>query len=264
MRSAYFTKNGTWTCPDNTTAILVSGAGGAGGGAGGSGLGFAADGNTFYSGGGGGGGCFEQKTVLSVSPGIVYTIVIGAGGLGGTGGEATAEDLIANKDGDIIVYTTKQLGTDGSDGGATMLLQGSDIIFSINGAGGGQNTEIDIYTELSGTGGKSASGAVGGNGGQAPGSPASMGGDNAINFYLGGAPGDESAGINAGGGGGAGTKGHGGNGGSSGLTTGGDGQDAEPNSGGGGGGGGTIVYTEPPGRGGNGGKGSDGYLYIVW
>ena len=69
--------NGTysWTCPPGVTSISVV-ATGAGGGAGGAS-------SAQYPGGGGGGGESAGNTALTVVPGDVYTIVVGAGGAGG-------------------------------------------------------------------------------------------------------------------------------------------------------------------------------------
>lgn len=74
-----FTGNGTWTCPAGVTSLEVFGYGG--GGAGGSGC-ESGSGKTHANGGGGGGGAQFGCTILTVTPGSVYTIGIGAGGLG--------------------------------------------------------------------------------------------------------------------------------------------------------------------------------------
>ncbi|WP_298283134.1 glycine-rich domain-containing protein [Acidocella sp.] len=59
-----------WTAPPGVTEVLVTMSGGGGGGA--------------YSGGGGGGAQAVYRQVLSVVPGTLYYITVGAAGVGGT------------------------------------------------------------------------------------------------------------------------------------------------------------------------------------
>jgi hypothetical protein len=72
-----FNASGTWTCPPGITSVLVEcwGGGGAGGGS-----------SNSDRGGGGGGGAYAAS-VLTVVPGQSYTFTIGAGGVGGAGGD---------------------------------------------------------------------------------------------------------------------------------------------------------------------------------
>ena len=66
-----------WTCPAGVTSVQVQCWGGGGGGAGSS------NSSNLYLGGGGAGGNYSRATI-SVTPGTVYTVVVGAGGTGGT------------------------------------------------------------------------------------------------------------------------------------------------------------------------------------
>jgi hypothetical protein len=75
-----FTAGATWTAPPGITQVTVEAWGGGGGGGGG------APGGT--GGGGGGGGGAYQRSVLVVSPGVTYEIVIGQGGTAGDVGRA--------------------------------------------------------------------------------------------------------------------------------------------------------------------------------
>lgn len=91
---ATFTSNGTWTCPVGVTSVEVLAVGGGGGGG-------------FNGGGGGGAGGLTYNSSLSVTPGTVYTVGVGSGGLGssasvsvgynGTGSAvASGTELITN------------------------------------------------------------------------------------------------------------------------------------------------------------------------
>lgn len=106
-----FTENGTFTVPENVTTIYVSGC--AGGGGGGGGLGYMD--NWFSNGGGGGAAQSVIKKPISVQPGQVLLVTIGAGGRGGAGG------------------TPGNTGADGTAGGNTSL--GS--LLALNSGGGG-------------------------------------------------------------------------------------------------------------------------------
>ena len=70
-----FTQSANWTCPDGITKIKVI-AIGAGGGGGGSSC-------TYYQSGGGGSGAYIED-IITVSPGQIYPITIGIGGIAGT------------------------------------------------------------------------------------------------------------------------------------------------------------------------------------
>ena len=72
-----FDNTGQWTCPVGVTAVQLEAWSGGGGGAGNSGN------AKMYVGGGGAGGNYARQTLISVVPGQIYTVTIGAGGAGG-------------------------------------------------------------------------------------------------------------------------------------------------------------------------------------
>lgn len=151
---ARFESSGSWTCPAGVTTVYISGGGGGGGGGGGNGA--AGTGASSSCGGGGGAGQCVLKTPLTVVPGNVYAITIGAGGSPGNGG------------------ATGSLGTNGGDGGSTVF--GS--LLTLAGGGGGQAaTNLTVTGGIGGTyggvdgGGGSTSSviySVGGAGGSSP------------------------------------------------------------------------------------------------
>jgi hypothetical protein len=99
------TTSGTWTCPAGVTSIKVAcwGAGGGGAGSGSS--------PNLYTGGGGAGGNYAVNNSITVVPGTVYNVTIGAGG---TAGPSSGN-------------------TNGSAGGTTSF---STILFASGGTGG--------------------------------------------------------------------------------------------------------------------------------
>jgi hypothetical protein len=246
LRQVYFTSSGTWTCPTGITNVLVIASGGGGGGGGGS----------LTLSGGGGGGAIEQCSYISVSSGTNYTVTIGNGGLGASGGFAN--------------------GSNGSNGNSTILQNGGTTIFSAIGAGGGvaggNGSNYGIGGSNWGTSVSPISNngiiAAGGNTGNSI-NYGETGHPNYKNIYSGGAGGspvNNGGGMaTAGGGGGAGPQGNGGNGGNGGnATTGGSGSNASSNTGAGGGGGGGGSNGGSGYDGGAGGNGGSGYLYIIY
>jgi hypothetical protein len=224
LRKDYFTTNGTWNCPAGITTVLLIGAGGGGAGA-------AA---TINIGGGGGGSSLQSSIVVSVTPGTIYNITIGDGGL-------------------------PQLGQFGHDGEDTTF----DTLAVFCGAGGGGRyaeyaggiaVRMDHYSTANpnnwqqqvAQGGVGATSAV----------VSQIGARNPIGGFVGG-----NVGSGFGGGGGAagpqGNGGNGGNGNSSGTGSNGDGAGNNTGAGGGGAGGSTSGSNY-------GGAGGSGYLYIVY
>jgi hypothetical protein len=179
----------SWTVPCGVTSIIVDAWGGGGGGKGDGVVGSNA-------GGGGGSGAYVLRTI-AVTPGTVFTISIGAGGLagnnGGNGANGGASTLV---NGGLGINISA-----GGGGGATSATGGSAGIA----AGGTTNTN--------GTAGSNSTSAVGGNGAAAPagGGTGGTGATLGNNGLDGGAPGgggggagDRSGGATDGGNGGAG------------------------------------------------------------
>ena len=128
------TTSGTWTCPAGVTSVQVEAWGGGGGGAGAGGSG------NLYTGGGGAGGNYARNTSVTVVPGTVYTVAVGAGGAaGGTSG--TAVNVTTSNGGTssfgTFLYAS---GGVGGAGGLTATKQGI----------GGANAGIYGYTITSG------------------------------------------------------------------------------------------------------------------
>jgi hypothetical protein len=124
---------GTWTCPAGVKYIIVTGCGGGGGGGGGASS--SGRGITYFAGGGSGGHPSPTSTqIVQVTPGVVYTISVGQGGIGGT------SNCVAN-----IVSPTgggTKPGNPGSDGSASIF---GSIIFP-GGKGGREGQLISANT----------------------------------------------------------------------------------------------------------------------
>lgn len=243
LQQAYFTTSGTWTCPAGVTNVLVIASGGGGGGSlsGGSG-----------DGGSGGGGAIQVTGCVSVMPGTSYSVTIGAGGIGGSGGSNPNY---------------------GADGGTTSF----STAFYANGGGGGQWTNgtniwnggvnVPGFSEITAvvTGFGAAYGGLGGGVSVATNGPSG----GWINWsgngsYVGGYVGTNNVGK-GGGGGGAGPQGNGAAGGAGATTSnsfGSVGVNASNNTGAGGGGGGGGTGSD--GHNTAGGNGGSGYLYLLY
>lgn len=140
-----YTSNDTWVCPSNVTAVELVGVAGGGGGGGGQ--------NSIVgaAGKGGGGGAFK-KSIVAVTPGLTYTITIGAAGAAG------------------------EIGAAGGDGSATTFAQGATTLFTTAyGAGGGTydgsagaGGSGSITSTVLGVSGDSGSGGAGGKANCAP------------------------------------------------------------------------------------------------
>jgi hypothetical protein len=121
----------TWTCPAGVTSLTVACVGGSGGGA--------------PSGSGGGGGEFAGQTVTTV-PGTVYTITVGAGGVGGGYGVGGYWWYQNNKS----YYTATPYNTPAGAGGiSTFGPAGSPVVTA---HGGGAAPSFSGTTALGGTG----------------------------------------------------------------------------------------------------------------
>ena len=168
----------TWTCPTGVTSAQVELWGGGGGGGKEYGL---------YGGGGGGGGAYARKTI-TVSPGTGYTVVVGAGGLGGygdyrgNGAASTFATTLVAAGGGYVGYNSSGSppggagGIGGNTGTGDVIHDGgngADGGTSVGGGGGGSGGSASNGNPGSGTTGAPAvtGGGPGGNGGvngQAP------------------------------------------------------------------------------------------------
>ncbi len=172
-RIASFGANGSWTCPAGVTEIVVDASAGGAGGAG-------ANGTTNAGEGGGGGACIRNQSYV-VTPGQVYTVTIGAAGLGGalnadgTNGGVTSLGALFTLSGGISGSKNGMgFGGPGGWGG-----QAGGDAFALGGAGG---------STIFGVGGASRSGVgtggVGYGAGGAGGAPGWAGGNGAQGFIT--------------------------------------------------------------------------------
>lgn len=160
----------TWTVPPCVTSIKVQ-VWGAGGGGGGAWAHNQNDGNydACASGGGGGGGGFTTKT-YNVTPGDIYTVVVGSGGLGGmdspSNGTSGGNSSFSGNDFSLLATG----GTFGSNAKSLRNFQNS--VIRINGAEGtggiGSGGDFN-YTGGNGRLGETGSNDRGGAGGGAAG-----------------------------------------------------------------------------------------------
>jgi hypothetical protein len=129
-----FTSNGSWTCPQGVTRVMVEcwGAGGGGGSRSSNG-----------TAGGGGGGAYV-RSILNVIPGNSYTIVVGSGGA-------------ANSNGGNTSFHTNLVMAEGGKGGS--------LNNSAGGAGGLGANSIGSFWFNGGTGANGGSNGGGGGGG---------------------------------------------------------------------------------------------------
>lgn len=147
-----YTTPGTysWTCPANVTSVSVVTVGGGGG-----------RGNGVFQGGGGGG--LGYKNNISVTPGALYTVVVGAGGGAGANGGNSYFISAVTVQGGGGTYAGAGgtfVGDGGGNGGASNT--GS---FSGGGGAGGYTGNGGAAGVTSGAGGPGNAGSGGGGGG---------------------------------------------------------------------------------------------------
>lgn len=213
----------SWTAPADVSAVIVSARAGSGGG--GSGCKASSSGNA--RGGGGGGGSTTFTTSIVVTPGVTYSLTVGAKGTGGAGVNSNGSGNVGG-DGSNTTFDSL-LTIRGGRGGAA----------GTNGGGlsaGGQGSMSD-----GGTGGDTATASTGGHQSQYAAGGSNGGGT------LDGSGGGGGAGDGAGGDAGTGSPGNAG---------------ANGTSGGGGGGGGAQVTAGFSGAGGDGTDGSITVSYV--
>lgn len=141
----------TWTCPAGVTSVTVECWGGGGGG----GFGRATNG---AAGGGGGGGAYASS-VITVTPGVSYTVVVGAGGSGGAANGTTGTAGLNSS------FNTSSVIAVGGSFGAGVATNTSGT----GGAGGAAAscTGITTWSGGAGSNGVSGTGGAGGGGGAA-------------------------------------------------------------------------------------------------
>lgn len=212
MASVSFSATNTWQCPSGVSSVTVEcwGGGGAGGGAN----------STTNTGGGGGGGAYS-KSVLTLTPGTIYTVTVGAGGVGvsnangGVGGDSwfsTTGTILAKGGGaGLLAATGGSGGASGSGVGTTVFSGGNGGTSSAgpsmaSGAGGGSAGSTSIGGNgTTGTGGAGSAGTGGGAAGAAGLVAGTSGAGNAGNFPgSGGGGATTTATARAGGNGGSG------------------------------------------------------------
>lgn len=193
--------NQTWTCPTGVTSVEVEcwGGGGGGGGAG----------APYNAAGGGAGGSYVQVATMSVTPGTVYNLTVGAGGAGGTtvsnaampsvdnggtGGSSYFGNSVAGNPSDAQVLAVGGMGgagnvipsltssnrTGGAAGGTASNTGNLPAGATVNNAGTSGGTSLPLVSSnsksaSSGAGGAGA-GASGSNGGGAGGAALTSGG----------------------------------------------------------------------------------------
>ena len=189
-----FTSPGTttWTVPPCVTSITVQTWGGGGGGGGSTSRqgGSGSDWEACSQGGGGGGGGFASRT-YTVTPGDVYTVVVGAGGAGGIGNNTGSSSVTTNNG---------QAGGNSTFSGPATVAPGTLTAFGGGFGGGAWSNNTSGFSHVG------SDGAVGTGG---------AGGINGTTYFQGGngSTGRHSAScydVSGGGGGGAGSSGDGG------------------------------------------------------
>ncbi|AZD27980.1 glycine-rich domain-containing protein [Pseudomonas chlororaphis] len=153
-----FTANGSFTVPEGVTKIWLSGCAGGGGGG-------ACPGGTSATSSGGGGGGAGQPVIrfpVTVTPGQVIPVVIGAAGVGGNGA------VSATSGGNTWVGTAGSLlSLSGGNGAAPGVNLSGYVPGPLGGNGfpaGGDATDVSSNT-VAGIGGAGASGPFGAGGG---------------------------------------------------------------------------------------------------
>jgi hypothetical protein len=197
----FITSGTTWTVPSDwnnvNNSLEVIGGGGGGGG------GFQqSTGNGGYGGGGGGGGGYAKVTNVTLTPGSVVAIAIGAGGGGGAssaGGTDGGDTYLCNSTSNCTSITDSAVivGAKGGNAGGA----GLTATAGASGAGGASTSAVGSLKYNGGAGGTggpfvSSSGGGGGGGGGAagPNAAGNAGATPTTSTAGGGGQGDGSAG----------------------------------------------------------------------
>ena len=159
---SYITSNGGWSVPSSVSSLSAVVVGGGGGGN-------SWTDNSGWVGGGGGAGGFQNLSSLNVTPGSIYSVVVGQGGFGGTTASNAATAAGNNgQDSKFSSYTSYGGGAGSGYGGGASGFAVSHANGASGGSGGGGGT-------YSGSGGVGTSGQ-GNNGGAASGACCNSGG----------------------------------------------------------------------------------------
>ncbi|MEE9659135.1 glycine-rich domain-containing protein [Enterobacter cloacae complex sp. CARB60] len=201
---ARFSTPGTFsfTVPAGVTTLYLSGCGAGGGGGGGGGAPDSIS-KTSSSGGGGGAGISAYSLPVSVTPGMTYAVVIGAGGSKGNGGGAGGDGFNGGDGGDTSFGTLLTLP--GGKGGIKGLAAIGTFPNPIGGDGGFPGGSAGTTGSIN-----SIVPSVGGGGGSGPfgtGAGSSRGSTGQGSSSGSGVSAPSPSGFGAGGGGGAGTLG---------------------------------------------------------
>ncbi len=134
-----FTSSGTWTAPLSVTKVNVLAVGGGAGGAAGARIGAGA---TATPGGGGAGGTAVFVRGVPVTPGVTYTVTVGAGGTGGLGLNVFQSSS----------NTTQTTGPGGSNGGNSSFGSVNTVqhVLALGGFGGGTQNVSGGYGRANG------------------------------------------------------------------------------------------------------------------
>ncbi len=237
-----FLQSGGFIPNENLTVDYLVVAGGGGGG-------------FEYSGGGGAGGYRTSigGTALSLTAGLTYPAIVGAGGTAPSGGPAYS---VNSTSGSNSVFSTITSSGGGRAGSRTIAINASS-----GGSGGGGGNDgtggagnAGGYTPVEGyAGANSPSSSTGGGGGGASAAGSARNGGNGLSNSITGTSVTYAGG--GGGGNGGGTGGFGGTGGGGNGGSGGSGSGVAGTANTGGGGGGAGEWTGPSLSGGNGGSG---------
>jgi hypothetical protein len=159
---SYINSNDGWTAPANVSQLSAVVVGGGGGGN-------SWTDNSGWVGGGGGAGGFQNLSSLNVTPGSIYSVVVGQGGFGGTtASNATSAAGNNGQDSKFSSFTSYGGGAGSGYGGGASGFAVSHATGANGGSGGGGGT-------YSGSGGVGTSGQ-GNNGGAASGACCNSGG----------------------------------------------------------------------------------------
>lgn len=183
-----------WTVPSgigNIDAVVIAGGGGGAGNANLTG-GSTSGPNSTFSGGGGAGGGLMWRNSLSASPGDILTVVVGAGGIGGTRLNVTSPTA----GGDSYIQTSGGTDLVKATGGSPGLYNSTGV------STGGQSQHTTIGFGGGGSGGAGGSASIG-NAGGGGGGAAGYSGNGGDGGQYGSTSGDGAAANSGGGGGGS-------------------------------------------------------------